>query len=311
MLNSFKAHDSYINRIKSLPNGYVATCSDDKTVKIWDPSNTTWTLIQTYKDHNDSVKALEYIDSDTMVSGANDYTTKIWSIKSGLTKMTINLVSRPWSLLLLFDRYDLACGLANGSIFVYNISDGTQRFILTGHTSNVFDLVLISNDLMASSSGDKTIRVWNLTTKVQKFVLNGHTTGVFALKSASTDLLLSGSRDTFIRLWNSSSGALIRNLTGHKSWIDFSVDLLEGGETVVSGSYDKSIRVWNISSGQSLNTINTTIQIKSLAVINPIYTTTTSNSSDSNLNLPNEWNFLLGLKFFVKIKILFVWILVW
>jgi len=47
-LVSFQAHSHAIFRIKLLPNGFVATCSDDYTVKIWNPLNNNWNLIQTY-----------------------------------------------------------------------------------------------------------------------------------------------------------------------------------------------------------------------------------------------------------------------
>lgn len=68
-MKSFYAHSSYINRIKQLKNGFVATASDDKTVKIWDVSNFNWTLIRKYASHTHYVKGLEYINSDTVASG--------------------------------------------------------------------------------------------------------------------------------------------------------------------------------------------------------------------------------------------------
>ena len=44
LAKSFQAHTSGINRIKQSPfnKSYVATCSYDKTVKIW---NNNWNLI--------------------------------------------------------------------------------------------------------------------------------------------------------------------------------------------------------------------------------------------------------------------------
>ena len=49
-----------------------------------------------------------------------------------------------------------------------------------------------------------------------------------------------------------------------------SLDILNDGQTLVSASGDKTIKFWNWTSGQVLNTINTNLQIRSLAVINAI-----------------------------------------
>ena len=50
IIASFQAHNDAINRIMQLPSGYVATCSLDATVKIWNPYS-NWSLIQIYSNH--------------------------------------------------------------------------------------------------------------------------------------------------------------------------------------------------------------------------------------------------------------------
>ena len=98
---SFKAHESYINRIKLLPNGYVATCSFDNTSKIWNPLNVNQLLVQTHTNHSAPINALEYIDSDMIATGSNDCTIQLWSIRTGLTNMSINAGANVYSLQLL------------------------------------------------------------------------------------------------------------------------------------------------------------------------------------------------------------------
>jgi len=80
--------------------------------------------------------------------------------------------------------------------------------------------------------------------------------------------LASGSYDRTIKLWDIPSGKLIRTLTGHTSYILWSVDLLNS-QTLVSGSHDQTIKLWNWSTGQCFSTIQTTgSYISSLAVVN-------------------------------------------
>jgi WD40 repeat protein len=272
LVNSFKAHSSHIDRIKQSPfnTNYVATCSRDRTVKIWNVSSSfNWTLITTYSQHTSWVSALEWLDKDTLASGGYlDETIKLWSPTTGQTKRTIKTNRWVWSLKLLNTNIHLAAGLSYGDINIYNINGGNLVSSLKGHSSAVYDLVQISADLLASSSGDETVRIWNLTTNTCKFNLTGHTNSVYGLKQITPNILASGSVDRTIKLWDTTSGQLIRTLTGHTNYIYWSVDLMNS-KTLVSGSEDQTIKLWNWSTGECFSTIQTPgSNIRSLAVIN-------------------------------------------
>jgi WD40 repeat protein len=90
LVNSFQAHSDEIIKIKQSPfnTNYVATCSEDRKVKIWNvASSSNWTLITTYSQHSDDVRALEWLDSDTLASA--DQKIKLWSPTTSQTKRTI------------------------------------------------------------------------------------------------------------------------------------------------------------------------------------------------------------------------------
>jgi WD40 repeat protein len=283
LVNSFEAHSKWIIRIKQSPfnTNYVATCSDDATVKIWNVSSSlSWTLITTYSQHTSGVEGLEWLGKDTLASaGYLDKTIKLWSMTTGQTKRTIQTNQYVYSLKLLNTNIHLAAGLGNGDINIYNINDGNLVSSLKGHTTAVNDLVQLSANLLASSGGwDQTVRIWNLTTNTCKFNLTGHTNSVYDLKQITPNILASGSDDATIKLWDIASGKLIRTLTGHTGWIGWSVDLLNS-QTLVSGSWDQTIKLWNWSTGECFRTIQTTgPRIVSLAVINinQLQQTTTS-----------------------------------
>jgi WD40 repeat protein len=213
---------------------------------------------------------LEWLDSDTLASGSFDGTIKLWSPTTGQTKRTIQTNQWVISLKLLNDKIHLAAGLGypNYDINIYTITDGNLVSSLKGHTSWVYDLVQLSDELLASSSYDQTVRIWNLTTNTCIFNLTGHTLDVWGLKQITPNILASGSEDTTIKLWDITEGQLIRTLTGHTSGINFALDLLNNGQTLVSGSYYGEIKLWNWSTGECLSTIQTnTYYVFSLAVI--------------------------------------------
>ena len=92
LINTIKAHDLHLNLVKQSPfsNKLVATCSSDKTVKIWQVSKFNWKLVRTYTEHTHFVVGLEFINAETIASGSLDATIKIWSMSTGVTKREIN-----------------------------------------------------------------------------------------------------------------------------------------------------------------------------------------------------------------------------
>jgi WD40 repeat protein len=273
LIKSFQAHNGWITHIRQSPyvSSYVATCSDDNEVKVWDTTNNMWSLVRAYTNHTLYVRGIEFIDADTIISGAFDNTIRIWSINTGLNKRIINTNNFVWSLKMLNNGVYLACGI-NSDISIYNINDGNLMVTLSGHGNNVKDLEQISDELLASSSEDHTVRIWNLTTNTCKFILTGHEAIVNGLKLISADLLASGSEDTTIKLWNTTTGDLLRNLTGHTDVIEWSLDLfysMNGAQQTVllSGSFDYKLNLWNWQTGELENSINVDCGILSLTVL--------------------------------------------
>jgi len=275
LIKTFQAHTDSINRIKLLPNkeAYVATCSDDHTVKIWKISNKNLTSIQTFTDHSASVRDFEYVNEDTMVSGDSNGNINIWSISVGFTNRTFNtgLGAQVFSLKLLSNGFYLACGLNYGDILIYNLNDDTLVNILKGHGSSVFDLEQINTDLLVSSSFDKFVFVWNLTTLTTKFRFKYHTQQATRLKFIPPDILSSGSYDTTIKLWNITSGNEIETLVNHTGMILYSIDLFDD-RTLVSGSYDQTIKLWDLNTGELKSSIESGVEIQALIVLNSIGT---------------------------------------
>ena len=62
----------------------LASCSDDKTSKIWDIESGA--CQSTLTGHNAPVTQVEFIDADTVVSSSNDGTTRAWDVATGTQK---------------------------------------------------------------------------------------------------------------------------------------------------------------------------------------------------------------------------------
>jgi WD40 repeat protein len=281
-MSTFKAHNGGVQRIKqSQFNKDLVASSSTGQVKIWNASiNTNWALIRAYTGHTGTVYGFYFINDDT-VSSADQTSLQVWSIKTGVKSVHINVSSLGVRCLQYLPSVNgvvgsfLAAGLANGKINIYNIennSNGSLVKVLSGHTTFVNDLAFISlGSLLASSSSDKAVCIWYLDTTTLKYTLKGHASAVFGINLITSDVLASGSFDFTIKMWNLASGSLIRTLTNHTNYTYWSIDDYlsydDGRKLLVSGSLDTTIKVWNWETGECLNTINTGLNVISLAAI--------------------------------------------
>ena len=78
------AHDLCINKVIKLSNNRIASCSDDKTVKIWksDPPYSD-TPIKVLTGHSGRVNCLVYLtERNKLLSVSVDKTLRLWDIST-------------------------------------------------------------------------------------------------------------------------------------------------------------------------------------------------------------------------------------
>ena len=105
-------HTSGIWHLKYLPykNGNVASASHDTTVNVWE--TLTWTSIRKYTNHSGWVRSVDQIDNDTIVSGSDDQTIRIWRISTGETLKIINITFWGYSVKTLSNGL-IACEMSS------------------------------------------------------------------------------------------------------------------------------------------------------------------------------------------------------
>ncbi len=263
-------HMEFIRHLKYLPykNGYVASVSNDKTVNVWEAL--TWTSIRKYTNHTDIVFSLDQIDSDTMVSGSNDNTIRLWRISTGQTMKIINVGADVFVVRVFSIEYkQIVCGTSHQSnnLQIYNYSTSGLVRTLNGHSNNVYSIEMLSEQFMASGGVDQKVIIWDLYSYSIKYTLMGHTNWVRCIKRLSSNLMASGDYNGLIIIWNWLTGERIFNLTGHTNILELnSLDLYDD-QTLISGSWDRTVKFWNITNGTLIRSINVEIQIGALAML--------------------------------------------
>ncbi len=146
-------------------------------VKVWNTTN--WRLVHTHTGHNYPIFYAEFLNDTTMASCSLDQTIQIWKINGQSSSQyiktieinsfyfgTSSLKSTPTSLKLL-PNYKLASGDFSGTIYIWNLNSSSLfplvEKITNAHTAIIYQFELVSDELLASASGDRTIKVWNIT----------------------------------------------------------------------------------------------------------------------------------------------------
>jgi F-box and WD-40 domain protein CDC4 len=105
---------------------------------------------------------------------------------------------------------NIACsGSMDGTVRVWDLNTGTERFMLTGHTSLV-GLLGLSASHLVSAAADSTLRIWDPDTGEMKHTLAAHN-GAITCFQHDEFKVLSGSDGT-LKMWDIRDGSVVRDL---------------------------------------------------------------------------------------------------
>lgn len=212
---------------------------------------------RTLTGHTNSVWAVAISrDGQTLVSGSEDNTIKVWNLKTGQLNQTLTGHSDTVrSVALSPDGQTLASGSGDKTIKVWNLYTNKVLATLTGHSSPVWSTAISPDGRTLASGGeDGKVNLWNLQTGELRQTLPGHSGRVFSVAfSPDGQTCASAGVDKTIHIWNVQTGKLLRKLIGHTDAVR-NVAFSPDGQKLASASWDKTIKIWDWH-GEQLGTL--------------------------------------------------------
>lgn len=219
---------------------FIADCG-------YDDSRSKSPHLMQLRCHEDSViTCLQYNPAtNTIVSGSDDQTLKVWSSVTGHCINTLEgHTGGVWSSQLSPEDI-VVSGSTDRTLKVWRAHSGELMHTLEGHMSTVRCLALDGHRVV-SGSRDTTLRLWDIYDGMCLNVFAGHGAAVRCVEYKN-NIIVSGAYDHLVMVWNAVTGSLLHALECHASRI---YSLQFDGTTIASGSLDSNICIWDASTGK-------------------------------------------------------------
>lgn len=174
-------HADAVRAISCSPNGvFVATGSDDNTIKVWRKNVDKQELLATLggaQEHTDSVTALAWSsDSRYLFSGSLDDTIKVWDLMTG-TPVFVAVASlgadiTSFAARTVSDKDYIVVGLADNTIEVVEFDRAAMPMLtsivtITGHAAGITSVSLSADGTrLVSASTDAEVRYWDMSNTI-------------------------------------------------------------------------------------------------------------------------------------------------
>src|SRR5205085_39532 len=145
-----------------------------------------------------------------------------------------------WSACFSPDGRRVASGGKDGTLLLWNASDGTQLRSMPKHAQEVRAVAFVGETGRLLSASGLTVRLFDTETALELRRFSRH--------AASAHF------DTIIRLWDLASGAELRRFEGHRQMVS-SLAFTPDGRWLLSGSQDQTLRLWDVETACELSSV--------------------------------------------------------
>ncbi|WP_224249831.1 protein kinase domain-containing protein [Hyalangium gracile] len=242
-----RGHTQGVNFVTFSPEGqWVATVSDDRTVRLWGAHSGEMRLLGSHED--EVWRAAFSPDGRWLATTGKDRTLRLWSVESAGSQVLRGHVAPILGVVFSPNGRHVFTSSVDGEVWRWDLPEGKgQR--LGKHEGWVasLDSSRDSRQLVTVGKDDKTLRLWDVETG-QSRSLGTHPAAPYQVTfSPDGKLIATGCVDGKVRLWEAATGK-VRVLEGHTNRVQ-SVAFSPDGTKLASRSHDGTVRLWDLATG--------------------------------------------------------------
>lgn len=212
--------------------------------------------------HAKGVNSVVYSrDGETIASGSNDNTVKLWDAASGRELRSFGgHAEQVTSVAISPDGKTLASASWDKTVKLWDAASGRELKTLTEHTDFVWSVAFTPDGAMlASSSRDGTIRLWDAAKWQERKVLKVQTKyDIRSIAFSPDGTTLAAGTGNILKLWDVATWKELKTLETVEDHIE-SIAFSPDGKIIASAdghfvNTPRVVRLWDVATGRNFRT---------------------------------------------------------
>ena len=247
---TIKEHNGVVVNMIELSTGYLASCSEDKTIKIYDVGLKTYKVIQTLKDHTGWVSKIIELNNKQLVSCSKDKTLIFYNKdKDGIKyKKDFSITTNGWNGPVIQTKDNEICYYESNedTICFYDFIKKKTNKTMSNITVTAFNsLLMLTKELLLICRYNK-ITVMNVYTyNIVRSIDVPDSDWISSVIRFNKDQIVTADENKRIILWKIEGDNLrmiTKNDRAHDGCIFCLTKLPDG--TILTGGLDCSAKIW-------------------------------------------------------------------
>jgi len=245
-----KEHKSWLCNIIQLSSGVLASCSDDKTIKLFKINENNYEVLQTLNYHKNTVTRIIELNNKTIVSSSLDSSIIFYTKDNNAYKKDYQFSTECPCQTLMQTKENEICfsEVKNNKLCFLDLLE--RKIKASINNISLIDsvrskLILINKELLISPGKCKLTIVNINQYEIVRIIDSPDSGSIYGIYMINNNLLLTGDNNKTIKQWKIEGNNLIlisKKENAHSNSINALLDI--GNGFIASCSDDKSIKIW-------------------------------------------------------------------
>ena len=245
---TIKEHSDYVNSLTQLSSDILVSCSNDKTIKLYEIKGNEYKIIQTLNNHTNNVYGLIELTNKKLVSYSND-SSIIFYFKDNnqyIKDYHINVSGYAYRMIQTKENEICFAGY-DGKNNYLSFYDLQERKIINkiDKIDYIYCFTMISKDLLIAGSDDKILIINVNSHNIIRTINTSGSSYISTICMINENQLLTGDYNHKIKQWKIEGDNLILISTKENAHNDSIYTILKIGDNhILTGDNSGEEKIW-------------------------------------------------------------------